>query len=233
MLFGRWAHRERELGPSMKVWRVDANHQLEEVAASRLRTGRVAACVVWAWAHRERERGQVDEGVEGRCKSSTPRGRRSSMRTGLGECLCCLGDEHRERERGPSMKVWRSMQIINSKRRRSRMRTELGEVLVLFGRWAHREREQRRVDEGGGRANHQLEEAAAKQAAHGSGVSCLCCLGDGRIVSGSNDGSMKVWRVDANHQLEEAATKQDAHGDVVVLVLFGRWAHRAGARTGR
>ena len=43
----------------------------------------------------------------------------------------------------------------------------------------------------------------------------MCCLGDGRIVSGSDDKSMKVWRVDANDQLEEAAAKQDAHGDWV------------------
>ena len=43
----------------------------------------------------------------------------------------------------------------------------------------------------------------------------MCCLGDGRIVSGSWDKSMKVWRVDANHQLEEAAAKQDAHGSGV------------------
>ena len=80
------------------------------------------------------------------------------------------------------------MQIINSKRRRrSRMRTGKGEVLVLFGRWAHRERSNEsmkvwRVD-----ANDQLEEAATKQDAHGDVVRCLCCLGDGRIVSGSWD----------------------------------------------
>ena len=42
------------------------------------------------------------------------------------------------------------MQIINSKRRRrSRMRTGTGELLV-FGRWAHRERERGRVDGCGG-----------------------------------------------------------------------------------
>ena len=46
----------------------------------------------------------------------------------------------------------------------------------------------------------------------------MCCLGDGRIVSGSDDKSMKVWRVDANHQLEEAAAKQHAHGGWVLCL---------------